>query len=74
MRGARLVSLSKHAIDQIVAVSGSKFLYDTNPLQVILRDALAAVSHRSVTWDLLATAYCGTLGMHRAHTTLGYLA
>jgi Acyl-CoA dehydrogenase, C-terminal domain len=70
LRGARLISLSKRAIEQIVAVSGSKFLYDTNPLQIILRDALAAASHRTVTWELVAMAYCSTLGRGRADADL----
>jgi alkylation response protein AidB-like acyl-CoA dehydrogenase len=71
LRGARLVRLSKHAIEQIIAVSGSKFLYDSNPLQIILRDALAAASHRGVNWELVSMTYCNSLRAGRADTKLG---
>jgi 3-hydroxy-9,10-secoandrosta-1,3,5(10)-triene-9,17-dione monooxygenase len=65
MRGSRAAAMAKQAIDKIVAISGSKFIYDANPLQVILRDALAAASHRSSSWELAALGYCATLSAAR---------
>ncbi len=62
MRGSRASALAKQAIEKIVAISGSKFLYDTHPLQLILRDALAGASHRSSSWELAALGYCAGLG------------
>jgi alkylation response protein AidB-like acyl-CoA dehydrogenase len=61
IRGSRAVILARQAIEKIVAISGSKFLYDTNPLQLILRDATAAASHRSMGWELTALGYCSAL-------------
>jgi hypothetical protein len=61
VRGSRASILARQAIEKIVAISGSKFLYDTNPLQLILRDAVAAASHRNMSWELTALAYCGAL-------------
>jgi len=61
IRGSRAVILARQAIEKIVAISGSKFLYDTNPLQLILRDATAAASHRSMAWELTALGYCSAL-------------
>jgi len=61
IRGSRAVILARQAIEKIVAISGSKFLYDANPLQLILRDATAAASHRSMAWELTALGYCSAL-------------
>ena len=66
MRGSRASALAKQAIEKIVAISGSKFLYDTHPLQLILRDALAGASHRSSSWELAALGYCAVLGAPQA--------
>jgi len=61
MRGSRAAILAKQAVEKIAAISGSKFIYDANPLQLILRDALAAASHRSSSWELAALSYCAGL-------------
>jgi 3-hydroxy-9,10-secoandrosta-1,3,5(10)-triene-9,17-dione monooxygenase len=61
MLGARASILAKQAVDKIAAFSGSKFVYDANPLQLILRDAVTAASHRSASWDLTALGYCAAL-------------
>jgi alkylation response protein AidB-like acyl-CoA dehydrogenase len=62
MRGSRAAALAKQAVEKIAAISGSKFVYDANPLQLILRDALTAASHRSSSWELAALSYCACLG------------
>jgi alkylation response protein AidB-like acyl-CoA dehydrogenase len=65
MRGSRAATLAKQAVEKIAAISGSKFVYDANPLQLILRDALTAASHRSSSWELAALSYCAGLGSTR---------
>jgi hypothetical protein len=62
LRGSRMSALGRQAVEKIMAISGSKFLFDTNPLQLILRDALAAASHRSMSWELAALGYCAEFG------------
>jgi alkylation response protein AidB-like acyl-CoA dehydrogenase len=61
MRGSRVASVARQAVDKTVAISGSKFVYDANPLQLILRDVTTAASHRSMSWELAALTYCAAL-------------
>jgi 3-hydroxy-9,10-secoandrosta-1,3,5(10)-triene-9,17-dione monooxygenase len=58
MCGSRAMTLAKQGIEKIAFISGSKFVYDANPLQLILRDALTAASHRSSSFELAALNYC----------------
>ena len=58
MRGSRAMTLAKQGIEKIAFISGSKFVYDANPLQLIFRDALTAASHRSSSFELAALMYC----------------
>jgi alkylation response protein AidB-like acyl-CoA dehydrogenase len=62
LRGSRMSALARQAVEKIMAISGSKFLFDANPLQLILRDAVAAASHRSMSWELAALGYCAQFG------------
>ena len=66
MRGSRACELAKQGIEKIAAVSGSKFVYDDNPLQRILRDALTAASHRSSSFELAGLSYFAELVGTRA--------
>ncbi|PWT86249.1 MAG: hypothetical protein C5B56_12755 [Proteobacteria bacterium] len=65
LRGSRTSALARQAVEKIMAISGSKFVFDTNPLQLILRDTIAAASHRSMSWELAALGYCATLNAPR---------
>ncbi|HUC61492.1 MAG TPA: acyl-CoA dehydrogenase family protein [Alphaproteobacteria bacterium] len=49
--------LCLEAVDLMVAASGGAGIYDKNPIQRAFRDAHAAASHISLTWDAAATIY-----------------
>ena len=60
-----MIRLAKQAIERLVYISGSKWLYDANALQIIFRDAAAAATHRSSNWEMASLAYCASLGLGR---------
>jgi 3-hydroxy-9,10-secoandrosta-1,3,5(10)-triene-9,17-dione monooxygenase len=60
-----MIRLARQAIDRLVQISGSKWLYDAHPLQIVFRDAVAAATHRSSNWELASLAYCTSLGLGR---------
>jgi len=45
--------------------SGSRWIYNDHPLQVILRDALAGATHRAFSWEAHARAYSQSIGIER---------
>jgi 3-hydroxy-9,10-secoandrosta-1,3,5(10)-triene-9,17-dione monooxygenase len=58
--------MAHQAIDRIAYISGSKWLYDSNAFQIVLRDAKAAASHRSCNWEMASINYCTALGLGSA--------
>jgi len=63
MIGAFMVRIARSAIDRICQASGSGWLFDQNPLQVIYRDAVAGATHRAMNFDIHAKAYARGLGI-----------
>lgn len=61
--------LAHQAIDKIAYISGSKWLYDSNAFQIVLRDAKAAASHRSCNWEMASINYCTSLGLGGGQAT-----
>ena len=60
-----MIRLAKQAIEKLTYINGSKWLYDSSPLQTIFRDAAAAATHRSANWEMASLAYCASLGLGR---------
>jgi 3-hydroxy-9,10-secoandrosta-1,3,5(10)-triene-9,17-dione monooxygenase len=60
-----MIRLSKQAIERLCDVSGSRWIYNDHPLQVILRDALAGATHRGFNWEVNARAYSRSIGIER---------
>ena len=60
-----MVRLSIQAIQRLCAVSGSRWIYNDHPLQVILRDALAGATHRAFSWEAHSRAYSQSIGIER---------
>jgi 3-hydroxy-9,10-secoandrosta-1,3,5(10)-triene-9,17-dione monooxygenase len=61
-----MVRLARQAIERLVTVSGSQWVYNTHPMQVILRDALAGCSHRAFNWEINARAYSQSIGVAKS--------
>lgn len=63
LMSAYMVRLSRQAIERLVTLSGSHWVYNSHPMQVILRDALAGSSHRAFNWEINARAYSQSVGV-----------
>jgi 3-hydroxy-9,10-secoandrosta-1,3,5(10)-triene-9,17-dione monooxygenase len=61
-----MVRLSKQAIERLVTLSGSHWVYNGHPMQAILRDALAGASHRAFNWEINARSYSQSLGIAKS--------
>jgi 3-hydroxy-9,10-secoandrosta-1,3,5(10)-triene-9,17-dione monooxygenase len=64
MIAAFMVRLARSAIDGLCGVSGSGWLFDQHPLQMIFRDVIAAATHRAMNFDTNAKAYVRGLGIN----------
>ena len=58
-----MTRLAKQAIERLVTISGSQWVFNSHPLQVVLRDALAGASHRAFNWEINARAYSQSVGV-----------
>ncbi len=63
-----MVRLSMQAIERLCALSGSRWIYNNHPMQVILRDAMAGATHRSFNWEANARTYSQSIGIERRGT------
>jgi 3-hydroxy-9,10-secoandrosta-1,3,5(10)-triene-9,17-dione monooxygenase len=62
---AYMVRLCRQAVERLAAISGSRFIFDSHPMQIILRDTIAGVSHRGFNWELNARVYSQSIGIAR---------
>ena len=60
-----MIRLAKQAIERLCSISGSRWIFNNHPMQVILRDALAGVTHRSYNWEAIAREYSQSIGIVR---------
>ena len=60
-----MVRLSMQAVERLAAISGSRWIFNSHPMQVILRDAMAGATHRSFNWELNARVYSQSIGIER---------
>lgn len=60
-----MIRLSKQAIERLCSISGSRWAFNTHPMQVILRDALVGATHRSYNWDSIARDFSQSIGIVR---------
>lgn len=61
-----MVRLSLQAIERLVTVSGSHWVYNSHPMQVILRDAMAGATHRGFNWETNARAFSQSIGIAKS--------
>jgi len=63
-----MIRLSKQAVERLCSLSGSRFAFNSHPMQVILRDVLVGATHRSYSWDAIARDYSQSIGIARGST------
>ncbi len=63
MMGGYIVRLARGAVDRLCVASGSGWLFDHHPLQMIFRDAVAAATHRAMNFEANGKSYVRTLGL-----------
>jgi alkylation response protein AidB-like acyl-CoA dehydrogenase len=61
-----MVRQSMQAIQRLCSLSGSHWVYNSHPIQVILRDAMAGASHRGFNWETNARAYSQSIGIAKS--------
>jgi alkylation response protein AidB-like acyl-CoA dehydrogenase len=64
-----MMRLSKQAVERLCSISGSRWIFDGHPMQVILRDTLAGATHRSYNWESVAREYSLSIGIARGSGT-----
>jgi 3-hydroxy-9,10-secoandrosta-1,3,5(10)-triene-9,17-dione monooxygenase len=60
-----MMRLSKQAVERLCSISGSRWIFDGHPMQVILRDTLAGATHRSYNWESVAREFSQSIGITR---------
>ena len=60
-----MMRLSKQAVERLCSISGSRWIFDGHPMQVVLRDTLAGATHRSYNWESVAREYSQSIGIAR---------
>jgi 3-hydroxy-9,10-secoandrosta-1,3,5(10)-triene-9,17-dione monooxygenase len=60
-----MMRLSKQAVERLCSLSGSRWIFNSHPMQIILRDALAGATHRSYNWEATARDYSQSIGIAR---------
>ncbi len=65
LMASHMMRTAKHAVEVLCALAGSRWIFDSHPMQVILRDALAGSTHRAFGWDENARIYAQSIGIVR---------
>ena len=60
-----MMRLSKQAVERLCSIAGSRWIFDSHPMQIILRDTLAGATHRSYNWESVAREYNLSIGVAR---------
>jgi 3-hydroxy-9,10-secoandrosta-1,3,5(10)-triene-9,17-dione monooxygenase len=61
--GAYMLRLARQAIDRLCMVSGSGWVFEGHPLQLIFRDAITGSTHRAMSFEAHAQSYMRVLGL-----------
>jgi 3-hydroxy-9,10-secoandrosta-1,3,5(10)-triene-9,17-dione monooxygenase len=60
-----MIRLSKQAVERLCSLSGSRWAFNSHPMQVVLRDMLVGSTHRSYNWEAMAREYSHSIGIAR---------
>ncbi len=60
---SHMVRTAMGVIERLCTTLGSRWVYQGDPFQLILRDAMTGATHRGFTWDIAAHAYAASIGL-----------
>ncbi|MBM3526630.1 MAG: hypothetical protein FJX62_00930 [Alphaproteobacteria bacterium] len=60
-----MMRLSKQAVERLCSLSGSRWAFNSHPMQIVLRDMLVGATHRSYNWEAMAREYSQSIGIAR---------
>jgi len=60
-----MIRQARQAVERLCSLSGSRWIFNSHPMQVILRDTLAGATHRSYNWESIARDYSQSIGVAR---------
>jgi alkylation response protein AidB-like acyl-CoA dehydrogenase len=60
-----MMRLSRQAVERLCSISGSRWIFNGHPMQIVLRDMLAGSTHRSYNWESTAQEYSQSIGIAR---------
>ena len=63
MLGAYITRLAKSATERLCVASGSGWIFDNSPLQVVFRDTTAGATHRALNFESSGKNYVSALGI-----------
>ena len=61
--GAYMVRLARQAVDRLCMVSGSSWVFEGHPLQLVFRDAMTGATHRAMSFETHAQNYMRGMGL-----------
>ena len=67
LMAAHMLRTARDAVETLCLISGSRWIFNNHPLQVILRDALAGSTHRAFNWEDNARIYAQSIGIRRGN-------
>jgi alkylation response protein AidB-like acyl-CoA dehydrogenase len=68
LMGSYMMRLSRQAVERLCTLAGSRWIFDSHPMQLILRDTLCGATHRAFSWDENARVYAQSIGIVRGGT------
>ena len=61
-----MLRTARNAVERLCMISGSRWIFNSHPMQVILRDALAGSTHRAFNFEDNARIYAESIGIKRS--------
>jgi 3-hydroxy-9,10-secoandrosta-1,3,5(10)-triene-9,17-dione monooxygenase len=65
LMASHMMRTAKSAVERLTALGGSRWIFNSHPMQIILRDALAGSTHRAFAWEENARIYAQSIGIVR---------
>jgi 3-hydroxy-9,10-secoandrosta-1,3,5(10)-triene-9,17-dione monooxygenase len=65
LMAAHMLRTARDAVERLCLISGSRWVFNSHPMQVILRDALVGSTHRAFNWEDNARIYAQSIGLVR---------
>jgi 3-hydroxy-9,10-secoandrosta-1,3,5(10)-triene-9,17-dione monooxygenase len=65
LMAAHMLRIARDAVERLCMLSGSRWIFNGHPMQVILRDALCGSTHRAFNFEDNARIYAQSIGLVR---------